>query len=64
MSGINWEKFGEEISKTVQDAVEHQDFEKLNQMITNTVIIPHLKPILRTRIKKKQTALPVCSTAM
>ena len=37
MSGINWEKFGEEISKTVQDAVEHQDFEKLNQMITNTV---------------------------
>lgn len=37
MSGINWEKFGEEISKTVQDAVENQNYDKLNQMITDTV---------------------------
>lgn len=37
MSGINWEKFGEEISKTVQDAVENRDYDKLNQMITETV---------------------------
>lgn len=32
-----WETFGEEIRKTVQDAVEHQDYAKLNQMITDTV---------------------------
>lgn len=37
MSGINWEKFGEEISRTVQDAVENQNYDKLNQMITDTV---------------------------
>lgn len=33
----NWETFGEEIRKTVQDAVEHQDYEKLNQVVTETV---------------------------
>lgn len=32
-----WETFGEEIRKTVQDAVEHQDYEKLNEAITETV---------------------------
>lgn len=37
MSGINWEKFGEEISRTVQDAVENQNYDKLNQMITDMV---------------------------
>lgn len=37
MSSNNWEKFGEEIRKTVQDAVEHQDYEKLNQAISKTI---------------------------
>lgn len=38
MSTANWEKFGEEIRKTVHDAVENQDFAKLNQAISDTVI--------------------------
>lgn len=33
----NWEKFGEEIKKTVQDAVETQNYDKLNQVITETI---------------------------
>lgn len=33
----NWEEYGEEIRKTVQDAVEHQNYERLNQIITDTV---------------------------
>lgn len=37
MGSINWEKFGEEISKTVQEAVETKNFDKLNQMITEKV---------------------------
>ncbi len=37
MDHREWENFGEEIRKTVQNAVEHQDYEKLNQLISNTV---------------------------
>ena len=37
MGSINWEKFGEQISKTVQEAVENQNFDRLNQMVTETV---------------------------
>lgn len=33
----NWEEYGEEIRKTVQDAVEHQNYERLNQVISDTV---------------------------
>ena len=33
----NWEKFGEEVFKTVQDAVENKNYDKLNQMISDTV---------------------------
>lgn len=37
MSEQNWEKYGEEIRRTVQDAVESRNYEKLNQMISDTV---------------------------
>lgn len=37
MNSREWENFGEEIRKTVQDAVEKQDYEKLNQAITETI---------------------------
>ncbi len=37
MSKSEWENFGDEIRKTVQDAVENQDFHRLNQNITDTV---------------------------
>lgn len=37
MDRREWENFGEEIRKTVQNAVENQDYEKLNQLISNTV---------------------------
>lgn len=37
MSSQDWESFGEEIRKTVQDAVETQNYDKLNQMISNTI---------------------------
>lgn len=32
-----WERFGEKICTTVQDAIENQDYEKLNQVITETL---------------------------
>lgn len=32
-----WERFGDEIKRTIQDAVDSQDFSRLNQTITNTV---------------------------
>ena len=32
----DWERFGEEIRRTVQDAVDSQDYRKLNQTITDT----------------------------
>lgn len=37
MINRNWEKFGEDIRRTVQDAIDAQDFGKLNQTITNTI---------------------------
>ncbi len=37
MAGSEWENFGDEIRRTVQDAIENQDFHKLNQNITDTV---------------------------
>ncbi len=37
MAGSEWENFGDEIRRTVQDAIENQDFRKLNQNITDTV---------------------------
>ena len=37
MINRDWEKFGEEIRKTVQDAIDAQDYNKLNQTITNTI---------------------------
>ena len=37
MSSSNWEKFGEDIRKTVQDAVENKNYDKLNQVITDTL---------------------------
>jgi 5-bromo-4-chloroindolyl phosphate hydrolysis protein len=33
----DWERFGEDILRTVQDAVDSQDFNRLNQTITNSV---------------------------
>jgi 5-bromo-4-chloroindolyl phosphate hydrolysis protein len=37
MSNFNWDKFGDDIKKTVQDAVDSKDFEELNRTIANTV---------------------------
>lgn len=37
MEGQNWERVGEDIKKSVQDAVESGDFSTLNQTVTNTV---------------------------
>lgn len=37
MINRDWEKFGEDIRKTVQDAIDAQDFGKLNQTITDTI---------------------------
>ena len=33
----DWQRFGEEIRRTVQDAVDSQDYRKLNQTITDTI---------------------------
>lgn len=37
MDNRDWERFGEEIRRSVQDAVDSQDFSRLNQTITDTV---------------------------
>lgn len=37
MSNREWEDFGEEIRKTIQRAVENQDYAKLNQTISDTI---------------------------
>lgn len=37
MENHDWERFGEEIRKTVQDAIDAQDFNKLNQTVTDTI---------------------------
>lgn len=37
MAGSEWENFGDEIRRTVQEAVENNNYYKLNQTITDTV---------------------------
>lgn len=37
MKNQDWERFGEDIKRSVQDAVDSGDFSRLNQTITNTV---------------------------
>ena len=37
MTNREWEQFGEEIRRTVQDAVDSRNYEKLNQTISNTI---------------------------
>jgi len=37
MSNMDWEKFGSDIRKTVQDAIDSQDYRELNRSISNTV---------------------------
>ena len=37
MINRDWEDFGEDIRRTVQNAIDAQDFAKLNQTITNTI---------------------------
>lgn len=37
MVNNEWERFGEEIRRTVQDAIDAQDFNKLNQTVTDTI---------------------------
>ena len=37
MENGDWERFGEEIRRSVQDAVDSWDFTRLNQTITNTI---------------------------
>lgn len=37
MANREWERFGEDIRRTVQDAVDSMDFEQLNQTINNTI---------------------------
>lgn len=37
MINNDWERFGEEIRRTIQDAVDNQDFRRLNQTVSDTV---------------------------
>lgn len=37
MAYWDWERFGEDIRRTVQDAVDSRDFQQLNQTIINTI---------------------------
>lgn len=37
MAGSEWENFGDEIRRTVQEAIENNDYHRLNQTITDTV---------------------------
>lgn len=37
MMNRDWERFGEDIRRTVQDAVDSRDFNRLNQTISNTI---------------------------
>lgn len=37
MVGRDWERFGEEIKRTIQDAVDSRDFGSLNQTINDTI---------------------------
>ena len=37
MANQEWDKFGKEIKRTVQDAVESRNFDQLNQTISRTI---------------------------
>lgn len=37
MNNRDWEHFGEDIRRTIQDAIEYGNYDRLNQTITNTV---------------------------
>jgi len=37
MDNREWERFGEEIRRNVQDAVDSRDFSRLNQTITDAI---------------------------
>lgn len=37
MNNRDWERFGEDIRRTIQDAVEYGNYDRLNQTISNTV---------------------------
>lgn len=37
MTRQDWEKFGDDLGKIVQEAVDSQDFQRMNQMLTNTI---------------------------
>ena len=37
MYNNDWNRFGDDIMRTIQDAIERGDYTRLNQTITNTV---------------------------
>lgn len=37
MINNDWERFGDEIRRTIQDAVDNSDFSRLNQTVTDTI---------------------------
>ena len=55
MSSINWEKFGEEITKTVQEAVENKDFERLSQLVKDKLNYSGYKTYTTDKEKAKHT---------
>ena len=61
MLNQEWDKFGDEIRKTVQSAVDSKNFEKLNQTITNTVnkTMEGARNFTETTLKPKKDIKPV-----
>ena len=37
MINNDWERFGDEIRRTIQDAVDNRDFSRLNQTVSDTL---------------------------
>ena len=37
MTNNEWERFGDEIRRTIQDAVDNRDFSRLNQTVSDTI---------------------------
>ena len=37
MINNDWERFGDEIRRTIQDAVDNRDFSRLNQTVSDTI---------------------------
>ena len=37
MINNDWERFGDEIRRTIQDAVDSRDFSRLNQTVSDTI---------------------------